>query len=316
MADIFVSYAREDLERVEKLVERLQGEGWSVFWDRETPPGKPWREVLEAELTPAGCVLALGSKSSITSRWVLEEAEAGAERRILLPARLDPVEPPLGFRTVHACDVTRWDGAADSPGLRELIEAIAQILRTRKGVSLIPRALAVVLARPAKHPNLGGTINLTCEIHNALDTAAELRSIEASATGPGDLAYEFALQLVFDVVGATEHIRRIEPKEKMVILADEAFTTGIQLRASTLSNVVVWPAGAYRFQVRGWVNRGRGKPPNLTTTFAATLDRYWARQIVEHAQFSDEAWERKHYSDDAVGFEFILSNIRYGVPAA
>ena len=38
MRDIFLSYAREDEARVRPIVEELQARGWSVFWDRTTPP--------------------------------------------------------------------------------------------------------------------------------------------------------------------------------------------------------------------------------------------------------------------------------------
>ncbi len=41
MTGIFVSYAREDQERVKPIVNELEKHGWSVFWDRKIPPGKP-----------------------------------------------------------------------------------------------------------------------------------------------------------------------------------------------------------------------------------------------------------------------------------
>ena len=47
MADIFLSYAREDREKAERLAKALEGQGWSVFWDRETLPG--------AVRAPSGC---------------------------------------------------------------------------------------------------------------------------------------------------------------------------------------------------------------------------------------------------------------------
>lgn len=39
MADIFLSYASEDRERIVPLARLLEGCGWSVFWDRKTPIG-------------------------------------------------------------------------------------------------------------------------------------------------------------------------------------------------------------------------------------------------------------------------------------
>jgi hypothetical protein len=37
MADIFISYLREDVGAAEKLSEALEAHGWSVFWDRHMP---------------------------------------------------------------------------------------------------------------------------------------------------------------------------------------------------------------------------------------------------------------------------------------
>lgn len=39
MADVFLSYAREDLDIARQIAGALEREGWSVFWDRRTPPG-------------------------------------------------------------------------------------------------------------------------------------------------------------------------------------------------------------------------------------------------------------------------------------
>lgn len=39
MADIFLSYARKDLERVRPLTELLEQQRWTVFWDRRLEPG-------------------------------------------------------------------------------------------------------------------------------------------------------------------------------------------------------------------------------------------------------------------------------------
>lgn len=316
MADIFLSYARADVEQAAQLVERLQAEGWTVFWDRSIAPGRQWREVLEAELIPAGCVLVLWSESAIESRWVVEEAELGAQRKALIPARLQDVEPPLGFKSVHSSDLTSWDRQPDSPALRPLLDEISALLGKRKGVSLYPLELVVVVGRPKRHPDLGHAINLTCELRNELDRAADLRSIEASATGPGNQDYDFNLRLVFDAQGL-EHVRRIERETRIAIPASGTLCTGIQFTAPVVTDVVDWPPGRYEFQVRGWVNAERRHgSANLRTTFDAELYPWDAGRIEQHAALSDEAWERRGYSDDAVGIPLQISNVRTGLPAA
>ena len=128
MPDIFISYAREDRETAERLAQALEGEGWSVWWDRHIPAGKRFDEVISASLDRAKCVIALWSQAAIASQWVAEEAEEGRERGILVPAMIEAVEPPLGFRRIHAADLVGWDGDFAHPGLRQLIGDICQVM--------------------------------------------------------------------------------------------------------------------------------------------------------------------------------------------
>ena len=82
MADIFVSYARKDQERVVTIVELLESQGWSVFWDRTIPPGKSWRNYIGKALEDARCVVVLWTHHSIASKWVIQEADDALHRDI------------------------------------------------------------------------------------------------------------------------------------------------------------------------------------------------------------------------------------------
>ena len=95
MADIFVSYARDDKDKVAPLVKALEGQGWSVWWDRLITPGKTFYGVIKEALEAAKCVVVLWSKLSTNSDWVLEEANNGKLRGILVPAKIDSIDPPL-----------------------------------------------------------------------------------------------------------------------------------------------------------------------------------------------------------------------------
>ena len=53
MADIFLSYASEDRDRVRPLVESLEEHGWSVWWDREIHAGPRFDQVIEEEIDKA-----------------------------------------------------------------------------------------------------------------------------------------------------------------------------------------------------------------------------------------------------------------------
>ncbi len=49
MADVFISYAREDRQWVEQLARQLQAEGFSVWWDWDLLVGKRYRETIDTE---------------------------------------------------------------------------------------------------------------------------------------------------------------------------------------------------------------------------------------------------------------------------
>jgi formylglycine-generating enzyme required for sulfatase activity len=128
MADIFISYAREDETRIRELVRALEGEGRSVFWDRRIPAGKTWQSYIGQALSEAKCVVVAWSQHSITSDWVVEEANDAKERGRLVPVLLDSVRPPLGFRGIQAADLTDWKPGASSAQFDQLIQDIGGVV--------------------------------------------------------------------------------------------------------------------------------------------------------------------------------------------
>ncbi|MDF7826599.1 toll/interleukin-1 receptor domain-containing protein [Pontiellaceae bacterium B12227] len=128
MSDIFVTYAREDQERVKELVSIFDQRGWSVFWDRRIPAGETWRGYIGKALDESLCVVVLWSESSVTSPWVAEEADDGKQRGVLVPVMLDPVKQPRGFREIQAADLTEWQPGHPSSRLDELCNDIHRMI--------------------------------------------------------------------------------------------------------------------------------------------------------------------------------------------
>jgi hypothetical protein len=120
MPGVFLSYASEDRERARALAAGLESRGWSVWWDRKIVPGESFDKVIEQELEGAKCVVVLGSESSVTSDWVKSEASAAAERGVLIPALIDRVKVPLGFRRTQAADLCDFEGDLSHGGFQDL----------------------------------------------------------------------------------------------------------------------------------------------------------------------------------------------------
>ena len=104
MADIFISYANEDIDRVEPLAKALENQGLSVFWDRKIPPGRTWDDIIEEAIEAAKCIIVVWTKESVNSGWVRAEAQEGLDREILVPIKFDDVKIPLRFRPVQAAN--------------------------------------------------------------------------------------------------------------------------------------------------------------------------------------------------------------------
>jgi hypothetical protein len=138
MADIFLSYATEDREKAVQVASQLESIGFSVWWDRKIPAGMTWRQVIETSLTQMGCMVVLWSEHSVASSWVSEEAEEGRNRARLVPALIDQVMPPLGFRGIQAADLIGWNGSADAPAFRHLVAGVEALVGRRAGA--IPAA--------------------------------------------------------------------------------------------------------------------------------------------------------------------------------
>ena len=128
MADIFISYAREDETRIRELVRTLEGQGWSIFWDRRIPAGKTWQNYIGQALSDTKCVIVAWSQHAVTSDWVIEEANDAKDRGILVPVFLESVKPPLGFRSIQAADLTDWKPGYSSSRFDQLIQDIAGVV--------------------------------------------------------------------------------------------------------------------------------------------------------------------------------------------
>jgi TolB-like protein/Tfp pilus assembly protein PilF len=126
MADVFVSYKAEDRRRVRPLVEAVEAEGLSVWWDAQIGGGDEWRQSIERELESAKCVLVVWSKRSTQpeGRFVRDEASRAMERGVYLPVRIDNVRLPLGFGETQALALTGWKASREDARYKAVLAAV------------------------------------------------------------------------------------------------------------------------------------------------------------------------------------------------
>ena len=122
MASVFLSYSRDDVERIRALAAALGQAGHDVWWDHRIAGGEEFSGMIEQALESADAVVVAWTAASVKSAWVRDEAGAGRDSGRLVPVTFDKCKPPLGFRQYQTVDLSRWNGRAAS--LEPLLEAI------------------------------------------------------------------------------------------------------------------------------------------------------------------------------------------------
>jgi TolB-like protein len=124
MSDVFISYKRENLAAVGRLVEALRAEGIGVWWDQDIPPNAAWEATIERALAAAKLVIVAWSPASVASENVKAEARGARAQGRLLQVFVDACEPPLFFGERQGVDLKSWSGAASEAAFRSVLEAI------------------------------------------------------------------------------------------------------------------------------------------------------------------------------------------------
>jgi len=127
VARVFLSYARADVDSARRLAELVAGAGHEVWWDTELHGGSRFSAEIDKALRNAEAVVVLWSSSSVESAWVQDEAAEGRDSGRLVPAFIEQVRPPLGFRQYQAIDLTELRSSNCSKQLDEMLRAIAKV---------------------------------------------------------------------------------------------------------------------------------------------------------------------------------------------
>jgi TolB-like protein/tetratricopeptide (TPR) repeat protein len=127
MADVFLSYKREDAARVRKLAAALQQAGLEVWWDDLIAPGQPWEATIERALANAKAVVVCWTPVSIASENVRSEARVARADGRLIQVFLKTCSAPLFFGERQGIDLTKWRGNVDDAHVRSLADLVRRL---------------------------------------------------------------------------------------------------------------------------------------------------------------------------------------------
>ena len=140
MADIFISYKKEDRSFAELVVAALERQGFSVWWDQDITPRESWDGIIQREAEAAKALVVLWTPRSIASEWVRAEASFGRSRNKLIPLMLEACELPIAFSMVQAANLAGWRGDPDHPEWRRALSWIADQCEKQPVASASPKS--------------------------------------------------------------------------------------------------------------------------------------------------------------------------------
>lgn len=150
MADVFISYAREDRARVECVNQALREIDLDVWIDARLTPGEPFEAEIRREANAAKAMIVCWTPNAVESNFVHGEAGIGRARGVLIPLKLEACEAPLGFSRLEIVALTHWQGAQDDPEWLRVVKRL-EALTTTPELSRVAKveAAGVPAALPA-----------------------------------------------------------------------------------------------------------------------------------------------------------------------
>lgn len=134
MADVFVSYHKQDRAYAEAAVASLTAQGYSVWWDDRVTPMETWDKIVEREIAEARCVLVLWTRNSVDSDWVRIEANFAKMARPakLVQVRLEECDVPINFSLIQYADAFEPTlDPARNPGWARALEWVGLFVGAR-----------------------------------------------------------------------------------------------------------------------------------------------------------------------------------------
>ena len=146
---LFVSHVREDRAAAMEIVDELERRGLRCWIaPRDIRPGMPYDDAIADAIDASLALLLIFSEHCNRSEYIRREVTvAGESRKVIIPFRIENVEPKHGLR-VRLSDLHWLDGfASKKDAINELIRTFAE---AKKAGSSLPAAGQALRARAPK----------------------------------------------------------------------------------------------------------------------------------------------------------------------
>ncbi len=127
MAEVFVSYKREDRARVALIADILVELGLTVWFDTSLISGEDWAARIDAEIAACSAMVVCWSSAATQSTEVLREVRQGGARAILAPVLIEPCQIPHAFQSINAADLSQWSYKLDSEPWLSLLSRLGDL---------------------------------------------------------------------------------------------------------------------------------------------------------------------------------------------
>jgi len=198
MADVFISYARDDSARAQLLKERLEALGLAVFFDVDggIDAGDSFPERIASAVIGSKAVLACWTPHALTRPWVRRECFMARELNKLVPVALD---------RLTAIDLKGFIDASYED-LADLGDKDRHFGWSRTLAALAQKIDAWAEANP-DDPDASATIDRGATVRRAAHEARQGLTLAAQTAGAGHGSE--AARLWQDIQGAVEPDRLI-----------------------------------------------------------------------------------------------------------
>ncbi|MFI5201005.1 MAG: TIR domain-containing protein [Candidatus Kapaibacterium sp.] len=135
-ADVFISYSREDKDRVTELATKLREAGVSLWIDQGgIDAAAIWTEEIVNALENAKVLLLMISEKAVNSHNVLKEVTIASERKgHILPIHLEPTKIPAAMKYALAgIQHVEYFHGDQSENIKTIVRSLERI-----GVSVVP----------------------------------------------------------------------------------------------------------------------------------------------------------------------------------